>query len=585
EVMNLVEAQGIRLIGFQQMTREEEKLLGNYFMKNIVPFLSVMIVGNQQPFPFLTNRDIYALAILPTKKGEKIGLIPCSSNVFPRLISVPHRENTYVLAEELILHFMPKVYPGYRIREKSLIRVTRNADIDVNNVVDEDHNYRDQMRHLVKLRQKLAPTRLEMSRDISDEMVKKLCGYCGLARYQAFSSLTPLDLSFVFTLEDILRKNPKNVYPRRVPQKSPMIDDQKPMIPQILDHDILLHYPYESIDPFLRLLEEAGSDPQVTCVRMTLYRLASNSKVVEALVHAADNGKQVDVLVELQARFDEANNIEWSRQLEEAGCHVVYGIEGLKVHSKLCQITRRGENGELQLITQIGTGNYNEKTARLYTDLSLMTADERIAQDAAKVFQAIILGETVTEMDHLLVAPNCLQKPVIEMIEEEICHAKAGEPAYIGLKLNSLTDRAIMEKLAEASRAGVRIEMVIRGINCLRSGLPGETDNIVVKSVVGRLLEHSRIYIFGTPDRDRIFIASADFMTRNTLRRVEVGTPIFNEELKARLRGILNTLLADNVQGRIQKSDGDYRTDANDLPPLNAQEAFFDMAYEAAANR
>lgn len=315
---------------------------------------------------------------------------------------------------------------------------------------------------------------------------------------------------------------------------------------------------------------------------MTLYRLAKNSKVVEALAEAAENGKQVDVLVELKARFDEENNIEWSRRLEDAGCHVVYGIDGLKVHSKLCLITRK-DGDQIQYITQIGTGNYNEKTARLYTDLSLITADQEIGEEALKVFQAILLGKTVNETEHLLVAPKCLQKPVLGLIDREIQMAKEGKAAYIGIKINSLTDKRIIDKLVEASKAGVKIDMVVRGICCLRSGVLGETEHIHIRSIVGRYLEHSRIYIFGIEDRDQIYIASADFMTRNTLRRVEVAVPVYDEKLKCRIREMFQAMLKDNVKARVQQLDGTYRIEESEEAPFNSQEAFFEEAYRRAA--
>ena len=503
-IMKEVGEKGVHLTDFKALAKSESKYLEEYFMKEIVPLLSVMIVGRKQPFPFLKGQEIYALAVLGTRNGKKkIGIIPCSSSVFPRLIRIPTKDDTYMLVEELILHFLPKVYKGYKVLEKSVIRVTRNADIDFNAVYDEDLDYRDKMAQIVKLRKKLAPVRLELSRDINEDMIKQVCEYAEMEEPHVFLNQAPLDLSFLFQIEDILRKDANLVYQRRVPQPSPMLKSNEHIIPQILDHDVLLSYPYESIKPFLQMLQEAARDPEVISIRMTLYRLARNSKVVEALTEAAENGKQVDVLVELKARFDEANNIEWSRTLEDAGCHVVYGIDGLKVHSKLCLITRK-VGDEIQYITQVGTGNYNEKTSRLYTDLSLITADKRIGEEAAKVFQAILLGSVVEDMEHLLVAPKCLQNKVLAMIENEIQIAKEGKPAYIGIKINSLTDKKIIDKLIDASRAGVKIDMVIRGINCLRSGIPGDTGNIHIVSIVGRFLEHSRIYIFGTHDRDKV---------------------------------------------------------------------------------
>lgn len=583
-IMKEVGEKGVHLTDFKALAKSESKYLEEYFMKEIVPLLSVMIVGRKQPFPFLKGQEIYALAVLGTRNGKKkIGIIPCSSSVFPRLIRIPTKDDTYMLVEELILHFLPKVYKGYKVLEKSVIRVTRNADIDFNAVYDEDLDYRDKMAQIVKLRKKLAPVRLELSRDINEDMIKQVCEYAEMEEPHVFLNQAPLDLSFLFQIEDILRKDANLVYQRRVPQPSPMLKSNEHIIPQILDHDVLLSYPYESIKPFLQMLQEAARDPEVISIRMTLYRLARNSKVVEALTEAAENGKQVDVLVELKARFDEANNIEWSRTLEDAGCHVVYGIDGLKVHSKLCLITRK-VGDEIQYITQVGTGNYNEKTSRLYTDLSLITADKRIGEEAAKVFQAILLGSVVEDMEHLLVAPKCLQNKVLAMIENEIQIAKEGKPAYIGIKINSLTDKKIIDKLIDASRAGVKIDMVIRGINCLRSGIPGDTDNIHIVSIVGRFLEHSRIYIFGTHDRDKVYIASVDFMTRNTLRRVEVAAPLYDETVKNKVRKMFATMLRDNVKAREQQPDGSYQKLSMVGPVLNSQEYFYEEAYMEAGD-
>lgn len=583
-IMKEVGEKGVHLTDFKALAKSESKYLEEYFMKEIVPLLSVMIVGRKQPFPFLKGQEIYALAVLGTRNGKKkIGIIPCSSSVFPRLIRIPTKDDTYMLVEELILHFLPKVYKGYKVLEKSVIRVTRNADIDFNAVYDEDLDYRDKMAQIVKLRKKLAPVRLELSRDINEDMIKQVCEYAEMEEPHVFLNQAPLDLSFLFQIEDILRKDANLVYQRRVPQPSPMLKSNEHIIPQILDHDVLLSYPYESIKPFLQMLQEAARDPEVISIRMTLYRLARNSKVVEALTEAAENGKQVDVLVELKARFDEANNIEWSRTLEDAGCHVVYGIDDLKVHSKLCLITRK-VGDEIQYITQVGTGNYNEKTSRLYTDLSLITADKRIGEEAAKVFQAILLGSVVEDMEHLLVAPKCLQNKVLAMIENEIQIAKEGKPAYIGIKINSLTDKKIIDKLIDASRAGVKIDMVIRGINCLRSGIPGDTDNIHIVSIVGRFLEHSRIYIFGTHDSDKVYIASADFMTRNTLRRVEVAAPLYDETVKNKVRKMFATMLRDNVKAREQQPDGSYQKLSMVGPVLNSQEYFYEEAYMEAGD-
>ncbi len=585
DLMDELERQQIRLINFQMTTEAEEKDLQFYFEHEMLPLLSAFVVGKKQSFPFLNNKAIYALAVLETKNDKnKIGIVPCNTGVFNRLISIPGRKGTYILAEELILHYLPKVFPNYRIGEKSLIRITRNADIDADSIYDEDLDYREHMVDIIKRRKKLTPVRLEYTRKIDGPILDRLCTQLGIERKQTFYCQIPMDMSFFSVIQDTLRHKPDLFYPKRVSQKSPMLDEFQPLIPQIIKHDVLLSFPYEQIRPFLNMLHEAASDPDVVSIKMTLYRLARHSKVVEALIEAAENGKQVDVLVELKARFDEENNIEWSRQLEDAGCHVIYGLDGLKVHSKLCLITRKTEKG-IDYITQIGTGNYNEKTARLYTDLSLITARPEIGMEASRIFQALSLGTVVDKTEHLLVSPKCLQKPVLEMIDNEIAMVKSGQEGYIGIKINSLTDKKIIAKLIEASEAGVKIDMVIRGICCLRSGIEDLTDNIRIISIVGRFLEHSRIYIFGTEARARIYIASADFMTRNTTRRVEVAVPIEDVDLRARIQEMFITMLSDNVKAREQQPDGTYVClTPEENAPLNSQEYFFDAAYAAAEN-
>ena len=578
-LMDKIEEIGVTMVNFQRLSIEESAYLEVYFDSEILPLLSPTIVGKRQPFPFLKNRDIYAVCVLQTKSGkEKLGIVPCSRNVFPELVELMTK-NRFMLTEELILHFLPKVFAGYKILSKSLMRITRNADIDADALYDEDLDYREFMVELIKKRKKLAPLRLELSRDMDDTIVKTLCNYLELDMKQVFRSFAPLDLSFVYQLQDRLRTRPELFFEKRIPQPSPEFDLEQPILPQIRKKDKLLSYPYESINPFLNMLHEAANDKDVVSIKMTLYRVAKQSKVVEALIEAAENGKEVLVLVELKARFDEENNIEWSRRLEEAGCRVIYGLDGYKVHSKLCLITRKTEDG-IEYYTQIGTGNYNEKTSRLYTDLSYLTARVEIGLEAADVFQTLDKGETVKETKHLLVAPNCLQNKVLAMIDEEIHHAKAGEEAYIGLKMNSLTDKKIIDKLIYASESGVKIDMVIRGINCLIPQVKGKTDNIRVISIVGRFLEHSRIYIFGCGERKKIYIASADFMTRNTVRRVEVATPIYDPEIAQRLEEMFITMLSDNQKARVEDGEGNYHlVDAREDAPLNSQEFFYETAY------
>lgn len=577
-IMGQLEDYGIRLVDFRKISKKESEYLEKYFLNEIAPVISPTIVGKRQPFPFLKNNEIYAVVVLQTKSGkEKLGIIPCSNTGFKRLVELP-TAGTYMLAEELILHYIPEVFERYNIKAKSLIRVTRNADIDADALYDEDLDYRDFMAELIKCRKKLAPVRLELTREMDGEIVDVLCDYLELDSDYVFQVQAPLDLSFVFEIQDTLRKTPELFYEKRVPQKSSQFRDGEPVFPQIREKDKLLSYPYESMKPFLNFLREAANDKEVISIKMTLYRVAKHSKIVEYLIDAAENGKEVLVLVELKARFDEENNIEWSRRLEDAGCRVIYGLDGYKVHSKLCLVTRKSE-GQVEYYTQIGTGNYNEKTARLYTDLSLMTANVEIGLEAAKVFQALSMEETVDNVQHLLVAPRCLQNKVLSMIDEEIACAKEGKEAYIGLKMNSLTDKKIIDKLIEASQAGVKIDMVIRGICCLIPGVKGKTENIQVRSIVGRFLEHSRIYIFGTQEREKVYIASADFMTRNTLRRVEVATPIYDKDLKMQLEEMFITMLSDNQKARQEDSRGNYEIAEAQETPLNSQEFFYEQAY------
>lgn len=584
-LMDQLTGYGIKLIDFTDAKPDEKKYLEQYFNREIVPLSSPTIVGKRQPFPFLRNQEIYAVVVLETRsKKERIGIIPCTNNMVQRLIELPGGKGRYMLSENVVLHYIGKAFKGYKVKGKSLIRVIRNADIDADALYDEDLDYREFMEELMKERKRLSPVRLDMSREMDPAVIEALCRYLDVLPERVFKSEAPLDVSFIFQIQDLLRMNPELFYEKRVPQKSPDFRDGESVLDQIKKEDKLLSYPYEAIRPFLKMLTEAAEDDRVISIKMTLYRLARQSKVIEALCEAAENGKEVVVLVELRARFDEENNIRWSRMLEKAGCQIIYGLEGYKVHSKLCLITRRGENG-IDYITQIGTGNYNEKTARLYTDLSIMTANEQIGMEAARVFQALAKGEVVEEASHLLVAPKCLQSRILDMIDEEIRCKKNGEEAYIGLKLNSLTDKRIIDKLAEASRAGVHIDMIVRGICCLVPGVPGETENIRIISIVGRFLEHSRIYIFGCGERTKYYIGSADFMTRNTVKRVEVAAPVYSESLKKRVRGIFDLMLSDNKKARIEDNTGIYSMVKCKGEPINSQELLYQEAYDRAANK
>ena len=603
QVMSELREYGIQLINFSSLSDEDAAFLEKYFKKEIRPLLGPQIISKRQPFPFLRGKEIYAVVALSAKKSKngkhknsddgsddgsgkkksavKLGIVPCNSQMFPKLIKVPGREETFMLADELILHFMPKIFKGYDIAGKSLVRIIRNADIDMDDAdFDDSTDYRRDMEKILKNRRKLAPVKVDYSRFMGGSVIALLCSYLGFSTERAFHSESPLDMSAAGMLRDVLKEKDRNsenseleednsrsfgephadklFYDRLVPQQSAYIDSKRSMIEQIKEKDVMLAYPYESIDPFIKLLSEAAFDPKVVSVRITLYRVADDSRIVRALEQAAENGKDVLVLVELRARFDEEHNIECSRALESAGCRIIYGFDHFKVHSKLCQIVRQGDEG-LEYITQVGTGNYNEKTAGLYTDLCMMTASPDIAEDASHVFDSLSLGILPDGMHTLMVAPNCLQDRVIDLIDREIKKAENNEPAYIGLKMNSLSDKKIIDELIKASQAGVTVDMVIRGICCLIPGVPGYTENIRIRSIIGRYLEHARIYIFGAePETCDIYIASADFMTRNTVNRVEVAAPVLDNDLRKRVLDMFDTMLADNVKAWIKQPDGLY---------------------------
>lgn len=557
-LMNELKEYGVELLNFSDIEYDDAVYLENYFKEQIMPILSPQVVGKKQPFPFIKNKEIYAVALLGSKSNEKVGLVPCSNGILKRLISIPSERNKYMLVEELILHFMPIIFEKYQIKSKSLIRIIRNADIDVDEAVDdEDTDYRDMMEKLIRQRKKLCPVKMEYSRVLDEKIIHNLCKELNLNHEQIYYSESPLELSFVFGLQDALRNNKNLFYERHIQKNPSWYVSGKPVISQVEEADRFISYPYESMQPFIRMLQEAGEDEKVVSIKMTLYRVAKNSQIVESLISAAENGKEVVVLVELRARFDEENNIEWSRRLEDAGCRIIYGLDYTKVHSKLCLITYR-EEGQIKYVTQIGTGNYNEKTSKLYTDLSIITANKQIGMEAAYVFTRLCMGEFVEETNYLLVAPKCMKSKILNYMDKEIEIARNGGKAYVGAKINSLTDKEIIDKLIECSKAGVRVEMIVRGICCLIPGVKGHTENISVISIVGRYLEHSRVYIFGTPDRDNIYISSADFMTRNMERRVEIAAPIYDDSIKTRIRNMFHIMECDTVKARQLCSDGNY---------------------------
>ena len=517
--------------------------------------------------------------LLSSRSGkERTGIVTCSNSVFKRLIAIPSQPGNFILSEELILHFAAKLFNKYTVEEKSIIRITRNADIDTSDIYDEDLDYRQNMEFMIKRRKRLNPVRIELSRDINTHTKKELSQMFNIEQSHIIKVDTPLDLSFVFNLQSYLYDKKDLFYTKCTPRLTKDISMSRSIIEQIEEKDLLLSYPYQSMKPFIKMLQEAAFDDSVVSIKMTLYRVANKSEIIEALVDAAENGKDVVVMVELRARFDEEHNIKISRQLEDAGCKVIYGLNKYKVHSKLCLITKKTSEGH-SYITQIGTGNYNEKTSKLYTDLSIITANQQIGSEAAMVFNHLLCGETVENTTQLMVAPHCLQNKVVDLIENEIDKARSDIPAYIGIEINSLSDKVIIDKLVEASKAGVKIEMIVRGICCLIPEIPGETENITVISVVGRYLEHSRIYRFGVGDEAKVYISSADFMTRNTIRRVEVATPVLDKSIKNEICRIFDVIMKDDAKGRIQHNDGIYYSRELNNPRLDSQMEFYAEAY------
>ncbi|MBR5682453.1 MAG: polyphosphate kinase 1 [Ruminococcus sp.] len=579
KTMGELAAYGFEHVSYDKATKEEQAFLEMYFKRELKPFVSGVVVNDALPFPFLKNKEIYAVVQLAAKKGVSIGIIPANTSRSERLIHLSPDGKRFILEEEVILRFAHQLFKNYKVIDRALIRVTRSADIMASGRGPE---FRRRMEELVDKRQRLAPVRLEISDVFSRDALDYLCRKLKLKNVRVFTSRIPLDLSYLYTLQEY-DENAALHYVPRSPRKPAALSDSRPVFQQVKSRDILLSYPFESINlSFIRLLQESANDPKVTSIKITLYRLARNSKVIDALCTAAEQGKEVLVMIELRARFDEENNIEWSKQLQEAGVKVIYGPKEYKAHSKLLLITRKAQGGGYDYVTQIGTGNYNEKTATLYTDLMLLTADRDIAADAEAVFTALLNGSFVENTKKLLVSPLALRPQVLAMMDEQIELAGNGGNGYIAAKINSLNDPAVIAKLIEASQAGVKVELIVRGLCCLIPGVQGFTENITVRSIVGRFLEHSRIFIFGKDGKDqKIYIGSADYMSRNTIRRVEVAAPVEDEKLRKRIRDMFRIMLRDNVKARIMLSSGEYvRERRSREKPLNSQEYFYEEAYK-----
>ncbi len=576
---------GFEHVSFDTATKEELTFLELYFRRELKPFISGIVVNKSVPFPFLKNGELYIGVQIQSKKDVTIGIVPVKHEHSERVIPLGEGGRRFILEEEVVLHFAHLLFKGHKVIDRTIMRVTRNADIMVSG---KGADFRERMEELVAKRKKLAPVRLELSDEFSRAALDFICKKLKLKNERVFVSHIPLDLSYLFSFGELCSK-PELKFPPRSPQKASGLSESRSVIAQVRSKDVLLNYPFESMDSsFIRLLNEAADDPKVTSIKITLYRLARSSKVIHALCAAADNGKDVLVMIELRARFDEANNIGWSKVLQQAGCKVIYGPKDYKAHSKLLLITRKAPGGTFEYITQIGTGNYNEKTARLYTDLALITSNREIAEDAEKCFDALCSGTFVEETKQLLIAPLCLRNPILEKMDRQIEIARNGGNGYIAAKINSLTDKTIIMKLVEASQAGVKVDLVVRGICCLIAGVEGYTHNVTVRSIVGRFLEHSRIYIFGEDNDEReIYISSADYMTRNTVNRVEVAAPVLDPKLKKRLSKMFDLFMQDNVKARVMLSDGSYThvqpADGEEL--LNSQEYLYDEAYRKAADK
>ena len=582
DVDSKLSAIGLRRLTMDSLAPDEQKYIKRYFKDIIAPVLSPQIVDSHHPFPHLEGKVLHIAALLSHKKTERLGLLPVPASL-PPVVFLPETPSRYILTEDILLTYADHVFEMYDVLEKTVLCVTRNADIQVDDETFgvEGGDFRKKMEKLLRQRRRMAVVRVEINRPISDHFKEHFRSRFEVSDAQIFLSRTaPLKLGYAFSLGEHLPEKKRAFLSDApfTPQQPAMLSAGQSLLKAALQRDILLSYPYESMEPFLQMIREAANDPAVLAIRITIYRLASKAKLVEYLCAAAENGKDVTALIELRARFDEQNNIDWSERMEEAGCKIIYGFEDYKVHSKICLITRR-ERGAVRHITQVGTGNYNEKTAKQYTDVSLITADERIGQDAGAFFNNMALGNLSGRYSRLFVAPTSLKNNILALMDEQIAKGKDG---YILLKFNSLTDIDVIAKLREASCAGVTVEMIVRGICCLLPGVPGHTENITVTSIVGRFLEHSRIYVFGRGDEEKMYISSADLMTRNTERRVEIACPIDDPAVRTRLHDILYAMQHDTVKARVLQPDGTYCKKPAVQDPICAQDLLMQQAIENA---
>lgn len=582
EIKKQLSPYGICGLDFKELEQSEKKYVKKYFKEQVLPILSPQIVDANHPFPHLLNKAIYVTANLKHKDAKKgkttLGIVPVPQFVSD-ILFLPGHDIRYIRMEKVIMEYLNIVFDQYEVTDANYICVTRNADVSPDDeALEVNDDFRRLMRETLHKRRRMAVVRLEIAEKLNADMEKYFCEKFNITPAQIFRTKMPMKLDYIFSIAGNLPDSMKRslIYTPFSPQNSVHVQDGN-MLRQVKKQDILLFYPYESMNPFLRLIKDASTDPNVLTIKITIYRLAKKARLVEYLCAAAENGKEVTVLIELRARFDEQNNIDWSERLEDAGCRVIYGFEGYKVHSKICLITYRNRN-DIQYITQIGTGNYNEKTAAMYTDLSLMTANQAIGKDAAEFFKNMSIGNLNGTYDHLIVSPTSLKKQVLFLMDEEI---RKGTEGRIIMKMNSLTDVDFIKKVSEASQAGVKVDLIVRGICCILPGVPGFTENVRIMSVVGRYLEHPRIFSFGTGADQKIYIGSADMMTRNTEKRVEVACPIMDEKIKRQINHYLKVMLSDNVKARVIQSDGTYKKKENQQPPVDSQAVFMDEALHA----
>lgn len=580
EIKKRLNPYGICGLSFKELQDPEKKYVKKYFKDQILPVLSPQIVDANHPFPHLLNKEIYVVASLKRDNKKMLGIVPVPQYISD-ILFLPGHDIRYIRMEKILMEYMEVIFDKYEVSDKNYICVTRNADISPDDEsLDINDDFRTLMKKTLNKRRRMAVVRLETANPLPESLETYFCEKFHITPKQIFRTKMPMKLSYIFSVAEKVPEHMRRtlVYEPFSPQKAAMVEDETSIMKQIRRKDILLSYPYESMEPFLKLLKEAGSDPSVVTIKITIYRLAKKARLVEYLCAAAENGKEVTVLIELRARFDEQNNIEWSERLEEAGCRVIYGFENYKVHSKICLITCKTRNG-YQYITQVGTGNYNEKTAAMYTDVCLMTADQEIGQDAAAFFQNMSMGNLSGTYQHLIVSPNTLKKTVLELIEEE---TKKGKNGRIIMKMNSVTDVEFIEKISRASRAGVEVDLLVRGICCILPGVKGYTDHVRVTSIVGRFLEHPRIFIFGRGSSEKMYIGSADMMTRNTEKRVEVACPVYDPEVRERLNHMIQVMLEDNVKARALDSSGNYQEIEQTGQPVDAQEVFMQEAVQEA---